>query len=263
MSGNNKQLSLIDLFKVGAHRGNSKSKLNPRLKKYIYGVENGLCLIDLVETKNSIDTVEAFMKKLGQRKKQVLLVGTSKHLQEAVSEFAKDFAGGEMPYINNRWLGGTLTNWATIRKTLKTLEKLENIVSNKSFFDKLSRNEQLNMQREVKKLSKFFGGLKTLKNNRPGAVLVLDSNSNAVAIKEADVVKVPVVALSNVNTKILPKSIDNVIVTNTNSTNTVDLILKRLINSYNEGFENALPVKKEVSEEEKAKTKKEEVKEKA
>ncbi len=260
MSGSNKQLSLIDLFKVGAHRGNSKSKLNPRLKKYIYGVEGGLCLIDLVETKNSMDRVESFIKKLGQRKKQVLLVGTSKHVQGVISEYAKSFTGGEMPYINNRWLGGTLTNWATIRKTLKTLEKLENIVSNKSFFDKLSRNEQLNMQREVEKLSKFFGGLKTLKNNKPGAVLVLDSNSNAVAIKEAEVVKVPVIALSNVNTNILPKNIDNVIVTNTNSTNAVDLIIKRLINSYNEGFETALPVKK--TEEETSKTKKEEVKEK-
>jgi small subunit ribosomal protein S2 len=237
----NKQISLMSLFEVGAHRGNRKSKLNPKLKPRVYGFSNSLCLINLVETNNSIDACSDFLYKLGQKRKQVLIVGTSKHIKDMVPEFAAQFENGQMPYVDNRWLGGTLSNWSTIKKTLKTLEKLENIESNKEFFAKLARNEQLNITRKKNKISKLFKGLVNLKNNRPGAILILDANSNDITIKESDSIKVPVIALSNTNTLTLPQDLKHTIVTNTNSINGIKLILDKLVQSYNDGLSAGIP----------------------
>lgn len=230
------QLSLMQLFQVGAHRGNSKSKLNPRLKPNVYGIENGLCLINLVETTQSIKQAASLMHHLGMKKKQILVVGTSKHLQELTVSAAGKIVGSA-PYVNSRWLGGSLTNWSTIKKTLKTLEKLENIENNKEFFQKLSRNERLAIQRERAKISKFFNGLVNLKNNKPGALLVLDVANHSVPILEAQKMGIPVIALTNTATKFLPEKLDTTIVTNIYSIKAVELILDNLVESYNEGFQ--------------------------
>ncbi|MEM1311989.1 MAG: 30S ribosomal protein S2 [Patescibacteria group bacterium] len=231
-----KQLSLMSLFEVGAHRGNKKSKLNPKLKDRVFGFNQNLCLINLVETNNSIKSCSEFMYKLGQKRKQILLVGTSKHISNLTPTLANSFQNGLMPYVDNRWLGGTLSNWSTIKKTLKTLEKLENIENNKEFFDKLARNEQLNIVRKREKISKLFKGLVNLKNNKPGAIFIMDANSNDIAIKESDGINIPVIALSNTNTLSLPENLKYTIVTNTNSINAVQLVSETLINSYNQGL---------------------------
>jgi small subunit ribosomal protein S2 len=245
----NKQLSLMSLFEVGAHRGNKKSKLNPKLKSRVYGYNENLCLINLVETNNSIEACAELMYKLGQKRKQILIVGTSKHIKDLVPELASKFQSGQMPYVDNRWLGGTLSNWSTIKKTLKTLEKLESIEENKEFFAKLARNEQLNTTRKKEKISKLFKGLVNLKNNKPGAVFILDANNNDIAIKESDGIKVPVITLSNTNTLALPNSLKHTIVTNTNSINGIQLITEFLIDAYNEGLTagvtQAIPQKEE------------------
>jgi len=233
------QLSLMQLFQVGAHRGNAKSKLNPRLKSNVYGVENGLCLINLVETNQSIQTASDLIHSLGLKKKQILVVGTSKHLQNLTVSTAAKFVGSA-PYVNFRWLGGSLTNWSTIKKTLKTLEKLENIENNKEFFQKLSRNERLSIQRERTKISKFFSGLVNLKNNRPGALLVLDAANHSVPILEAQKMGIPVIALTNTGCKFLPEKLDTTIVTNIYSIKAVELILDNLVASYNEGFQSGI-----------------------
>jgi small subunit ribosomal protein S2 len=245
---NNGQLSLMSLFETGAHRGNSKSKINSKLKDKVYGIDNGLCIINLVETKKSIERSEELMTRLGQRRKQILVIGTSRHLNDLTKEYAQKFSGNGMPYVDHRWLGGTLTNWNTIRKTLKNLDKLENILSNKGFFDKLARNEQLQIQKEVAKLRKFFGGLVGLKNNRPGALLVLDAKENAVAIQEADNIGIPVICLTNINAKYLPKNLDYTIVSNINSINAVRFIVDRLVNSYNQGINLGIPQIEEVDD---------------
>lgn len=238
------QISLMSLFEKGAQRGNSRSNLNPKLKSKIYGYDKGLCIIDLVQTINSLEKVTDFVKKLGQRKKQILVVGTSQYLQNTTADFAAKL-GNSTPFVNNRWLGGTLTNWATIRKTLKTLEKLENIENNKEFFNKLARNEQLNIQDKKEKVGKFFGGLKTLKNNRPGAILVIDSPQNPVAIQEAEVMGIPVIAFTNTTVKVLPKNLDYAVVCNIYSRNLMALVLDELVNSYGEGL--AMEIQKEAT----------------
>lgn len=230
------QISLMSLFKVGAHRGNRKSKSNPRLKGRIYGYSRGLALINLVETKNTLDEVSLFLRKLGEKKRQVLIVGTSKHIQDLTKSFASQFVNSSAPYVNSRWLGGTLTNWTTVKRTLKTLEKFNNMIENKEFYSKLSKNEQLAIVRKRNKINKFFEGLVDLRSNKPGAVIVLDANKNDIAIKEAESARIPVIALTNTNTITLPKDLSHTIVCNINSTKAVDLILSELAQSYNEGY---------------------------
>jgi small subunit ribosomal protein S2 len=229
------QVSLMSLYQVGAQRGNKKSRLNPRLKKAIYGYNNGLCLIDLVKTQESMQECIDLLTKLGSKRRQILVVGTSKHIQTLVQEYASKFNTGPMPYVNSRWLGGTLTNWSTIKKTLKTLEKLEKIQENKEFFAKLSKNEQLNLGRKKEKIMKFFSGLTNLKTSKPGAMIILDTSHNPIAIHEADSVGVPIIALTNTNTTALPASLKHTVVCNINSIKAVDLIMNTFIEAYNEG----------------------------
>jgi small subunit ribosomal protein S2 len=251
------QISLMNLFEVGAARGNSRSHLNPRLKNRVYGYSQGLCVIDLAETLTSLEKAKTLLQTTGERRKQVLIVGTSRHLQDKTAEYAGSFGSGA-PYVNNRWLGGTITNWSTIRKTLKSLEKLENIESNEEFFSKLARNEQLNVQKEKARMEKFFGGLRTLKSNRPGAIIVLDTPANPVAIKEAESMNVPVIALTNTSVSYLPQSLTHTILFNNYSLNALDMVVSELTSAYNQGLE--AQVSKEADDsKDKRKSKKEKV----
>jgi small subunit ribosomal protein S2 len=248
---NTNQISLMSLFQVGAHRGNRKSRLNPRLRSKIHAYAKGLCLIDLTQTNQSIDISTDILKKLGSKKRQILIVGTSKHISPLVEEFSKKFTL-PMPYVNNRWLGGTLTNWSTIRKTLKDKERKEKMVANQDFFSKLARNEQLGIERQLQKLRSIFDGLVSMKTNRPGAIIVLDADENKVSIKEAQNLGVPVIALTNTSTVFLPNNLDSTICINTNSTKAVELVLAHLAEAYNSGFEaavNAVVVNKEEKKE--------------
>jgi small subunit ribosomal protein S2 len=228
-------LSLANLYQLGTHRGNSKSKLNPKLKNKVHSFTNNLCTIDLVSTMDSIVKVKELLQKLGQKKKQVLLVGTSSHLSDLVVSSSKEFTNSDMPYVNVRWLGGTLTNWLTIKKNLKILEKLESIMSDEKFFANLARNEQLQISRKIDKMGKFFNGLKLLKTNRPGAIIIFDGAQNDIAIKEAQLVGIPVIVLTNTFIQTLPKNINYTVVCNNNSINAIEFILKEFIESYNQG----------------------------
>jgi small subunit ribosomal protein S2 len=226
----------MKLFELGAHRGNAKSKLNSRLSRFIHSNKNGISIIDLVKTIDQIEKAASFMYSIGQKKGQVLLVATSQHIKHLTPELSNTFVGSSMPYINNRWLGGTLTNWLTIKKTLKTLAKLESIEENKDFFNKLAKNEQLRIKKQKSKISKFFDGLRTLKSNHPKALLILDVEANPIAVKEANVNKIPVIGLTNTKVSILPKSLATIIPCNTNSVSSISFITEYLIESYNEGL---------------------------
>lgn len=237
MSTKDSKLSLMSLYEVGAHRGNKKSRLNPRLKDKVYGVENGLSIIDLVETTKSIEKITDFLATLGKKRRQILVVGTAKHLTEVTQKTAERFKNGPMPYVNYRWLGGTLTNWSTVKKTLERLNKLRSIEADESFLQKLSKNEQLGIKREKVKLERFFAGLTSLKNNRPGAVLILDAPNNPIAIQEAEKMNIPVIAMTNTGTVSLPENIGYTVVANINSLKTMNLLLDQFIGAYNSGAE--------------------------
>jgi small subunit ribosomal protein S2 len=238
-------LSLANLYQLGAHRGNSKSKINPKLKKRVIMNSSDVCTIDLVSTIDSIAKVKELFSKLGRSKKQILVIGTSNHINNKVVDIAKTFNNGEMPYVNVRWLGGTLTNWLTVKKSLKVLEKNESIKSDEKFFSTLARNEQLSISRQIVKMGKFFDGLKSLKTNRPGAVLVLDAANNDIAIKEAELIGCPVVAITNTYITYLPKKLEYTILMNNNSISALDFVVKELVDSYNQGLVAAQEVKTE------------------
>ncbi len=245
MSKQDTALSLMNLYEVGAHRGNKKSRLNPRLKERVYGVENGLSIIDLVETRKSITGISDFLTALGRKNRQALIVGTSKHLTQTTAEFAEKFNNGPMPFVNYRWLGGTLTNWSTVKKTLDTLNKLRSMESDEKFLNKLSKNEQLGIKREKVKLEKFFAGLVSLKNNKPGALIVLDAPNNPIAIKEAELMNVPVIALTNTGTVSLPLDVSYTVVANINSTKTMKLLLNTFVDAYNKGAQEIVKEQEE------------------
>jgi small subunit ribosomal protein S2 len=242
-------LSLANLYQLGAHRGNSKSKLNPKLKSQVYSYSNNQCTIDLVSTIDSITKVKDLFAKLGQKKKQILIVGTSRHLSSKIQEYSSKFVT-PMPFVNVRWLGGTLTNWLTIEKNIKILEKLESIKADEKFFAELARNEQLRISRKIVKMSKFFDGLKILKTNKPGAILVLDAAQNDIAIKEAELIGVPVISMTNTFIQTLPKNAAYNILFNNNSISAVEFILDELTTSYNQGSANADKEKASVVKEE-------------
>lgn len=235
-----RQISLMELFEVGAHRGNSRSKTNSKIRSRVHSFQAGLAVINLVDTIESIYNSCSLLEKIGSRKGQVLIVGTSNHIKHLTPKYADKFSSGQMPFVKNRWLGGTLTNWSTIKKTLKTLVKLENIESDQAFFSKLAKNEQLRISRQKEKIARFFNGLKTLKNNKPQALIVLDGDQNHIAIAEANAAGVPVISLSNTKVKILPKNKSTAIICNTNSISTIEKITEILVDSYNQGLKNSI-----------------------
>jgi small subunit ribosomal protein S2 len=225
-------ISLIDLFKRGGHKGRNRSKTYPKMAGSIYGFQHGISIIDLVKTKAEMELSLDFIQQLAQENKQILLVGTSKHVSELVIQ-ASGKMGSGMPYVAERWLGGTLSNWDTIRKTLKTLSRLKNLKSNIEEFQSLKKKERLSIDRRIQKLELVFGGLAILKNNKPAAIIVLDTTKDDLAVKEAG--KIPVIALVNMNEN--PTGVDYVIPANTSSKSLIAFFLDKVVESYNNGLE--------------------------
>ena len=114
-------------------------------------MQNGLNIIDLAKTMESLENAKNLLAQVAEKRRQVLVVGISKHVRDLVPEYASSFGENQMPYVNHRWLGGTLTNWPTIKRTLKTLEKLESMMSDEKFFKSLARKEQLSLERKHEK----------------------------------------------------------------------------------------------------------------
>lgn len=240
MSSQLAELSLMELYNLGSHKGNKKSKLNPKLKSHVHSVRNNMSIIDLTKLQDSLARTEEFLADIGKRKRQVLVVGTSLQVAELAQGMADNILPEGMPFVTKRWLGGTLTNWATLRKTLKKLTKKEKIMDNDEFFNKLSRNEQLILSRETTKLQGMFGGLKRLKNNKPAAVIVLDGSGNPVAIQEAEAMNIPIITLANTGATELPSNLDYTLVCNNKSANFLKMIIERLTAAYNKGYEEGI-----------------------
>jgi small subunit ribosomal protein S2 len=236
-------LSLMSLFNSGAHRGNKRSRVNPIFKSNIYGYDsNGIAIINLANSLDSIESSVELLKTIAVKKKQVLLVGTANHIKKYIPQFSESFTNGPMPYVDNRWLGGTLTNWPTVKKTLKSLEKLESIINNQDFYTSLSRNEQLNLQREREKILKFFRGLVYLKGSKPGCVIVLDSFYDPIAIKEAELLKIPVILLTSTHSKVVPNNMNYTTIINTNSVKVIKSIVEYFISEYNKSLAKSVEI---------------------
>ena len=187
-------VTMKSLLESGVHFGHQVKRWDPRMKKYIFAERNGIHIIDLQKTIASIkDSYEA-VRKIVASGKSVLFVGTKKQAQQAI---AKEAERCGMYYVNNRWLGGMLTNFATIKKSLQRLKKIEKMEVDGTF-DNLTKKEVSNLQKEKAKLEKNLGGIKDMKE-LPGVIFIIDTHKEQIAVAEAHRMGIPVVAVVDTN----------------------------------------------------------------
>lgn len=240
-----KEVTLLDLLKSGAHFGHTTSKWNPKMKPYIFTVRNNIHILDLEKTKKALIRAAEAAKDIAAKGGTILFVGTKRQSKELVKQAAL-MAG--MPFVTVRWLGGTFTNFRTIQKTIRKLEKLENLKMSGELQTKYTKKERLLIEREIEKLKKLFEGIQSMKRI-PEAIFVSDVKHDAIAVQEAKLSKVKVIGL--VDTNCSPDSVDYVIPSNDDATKAVELMCTVIAEAIREGRASA-PV---VAVKEKAETK--------
>jgi small subunit ribosomal protein S2 len=187
-------LTMKELLEAGVHFGHQTKRWNPKMQKYIFGERNGIYIIDLQKTLKKFREAYTFVRDLGASGGALLFVGTKKQAQETVFEEASRCS---MFYVNQRWLGGTLTNFATIRKSVQRLKYLEDL-EQKGTLDRLTKKEGLRLLREREKLAHALAGIKEM-DRLPGAVFVVDTKKERIAVREANRLGIPVVAVVDTN----------------------------------------------------------------
>ncbi|MBI5627782.1 MAG: 30S ribosomal protein S2 [Candidatus Rokubacteria bacterium] len=221
-------LTMKELLEAGVHFGHQTKRWNPKMQKYIFGERNGIYIIDLQKTLKKFREAYAFMRDLAAGGGTVLFVGTKKQAQEAVLEEATRCG---MFYVNHRWLGGTLTNFATIRKSIARLKKLDEMKETGDY-ERLPKKEVLGLEREREKLEKTLAGIKNMER-LPSAVFIIDPKKETIAVEEAKRLAVPIVAI--VDTNCDPTGIDYPVPGNDDAIRAVRLITARMADALNEG----------------------------
>src|SRR5438093_866063 len=188
-------VTMKNLLEAGVHFGHQTSRWNPKMKPYIFGARNGIHIIDLQQTVTMFKDGEAVARSLAASGGHVLFVGTKKQAQEAIKEEAERCG---MFYVHNRWLGGTLTNFSTIRQSIERLRKLEEMENDPKIVDALTKKEMLGLKREKEKLEQSLGGIKSMRK-LPDAIFVVDPKQEEIAVKEARKLGIPVVAVIDTN----------------------------------------------------------------
>src|SRR5271163_3760767 len=219
-----------ELLEAGVHFGHQTKRWNPKMKEYIFGERNGIYIIDLQKTLKMFKEASKFVTDLTATGKLVLFVGTKRQAQDAIAEEATR-AG--MPYINSRWLGGLLTNWVTVQKSVKRLAELDDM-STDGRYELLTKKEVIKLERERKHLSTNLSGIKTMKR-LPDAIFVVDSNNEAIAVAEARKLGIPVVAV--VDTNCDPTQVDYVIPGNDDALRAIRLFTTKIADSAYEGVQ--------------------------
>lgn len=209
--------TLRQLFEAGVHFGHRTCFREPKMAPYIYGVRNGISIVDLEKTRDYITEALNYVAKIAARPgSKILFVGTKRAAQELVK--AEALRCG-MPYVNHRWLGGLLTNYRTIRQSVKRLKELE-AQSLDGSFNKLTKKEALNLQRQMEKLERGLGGIKDM-SGLPDALFVIDRGYEDIAIAEAQKLKIPVISV--VDTNHSPEGIDYIIPGNDDAARAIEL----------------------------------------
>ena len=221
-------VSMKQLLEAGVHFGHQTRRWNPKMAKYIFTERNGIYIIDLQKTVRKVDEAYNFLRGVAEEGKTVLFVGTKKQAQEAVKEEATK-AG--MYYVNERWLGGMMTNFQTIQKRVKRLKELE-AMEEDGTFDILTKKEVQKLRHEMEKLDKFLGGIKEM-NKLPGALFIVDPRKERIAVAEARKLNIPIVAI--VDTNCDPDEIDYVIPGNDDAIRAVKLLTGRMADAVMEG----------------------------
>jgi len=217
-----------ELLEAGVHFGHQTKRWNPKMKEYIFGERNGIYIIDLQKTLKLFKDASKFVIELCGSGKTILFVGTKRQAQDAIAEEATR-AG--MPYVNQRWLGGLLTNWVTVQKSVKRLQELDEMAVD-GRYDLLTKKEVIRLERERKHLQANLAGIKSMKR-LPDAIFVVDSNNEVIAVKEARKLGIPVVAV--VDTNCDPTMVDYVIPGNDDALRAIRLFTAKVADSAAEG----------------------------
>jgi len=226
------KVSMKQLLEAGVHFGHQTKRWNPKMKPYIFGARNGIYIIDLQRTVRYFRTAYDFIKDVVESGENVLFVGTKKQAQEAVREEA--VRAGQF-YVNNRWLGGMLTNFATIKGSIDRLKKIEAMAGDGTF-ELLTKKEVLQLERERIKLERSLGGIKGM-TKLPGAMFVIDPKKEAIAVKEARKLGIPVVAV--VDTNCDPDDIDYIIPGNDDAIRAIRLFVSTMADACLDGKQAA------------------------
>ena len=218
------------LLEAGAHFGHLKRKWNPAMAPYIYMERNGIHIIDLNKTAIKIDEAAEALKNLARSGRKVLFVGTKKQAQEVVAAHAQEVG---MPYITERWAGGMLTNFPTIRKAVKKMSQIDKMATDGTM-DNMSKREKLQISRQREKLEKNLGSIADM-TRLPSAVFVVDVIKEKIAVAEANRLGIPVFGIVDTNSN--PNKIDFVIPANDDATKAIDIILAAVCDAIKEGLE--------------------------
>jgi small subunit ribosomal protein S2 len=245
------KVELTQLIEAGAHFGHLTRRWNPKMKPYIFMEKNGIHIIDLKKTQTHIVSSAEDLSNIVSEGKTILFVGTKKQAKSVIESEAKRCG---MNWVSERWLGGMLTNYSTIRKSIKRLHNIEKQESDGTF-DKITKKERLFLSRERDKLKKVLEGVETL-NKLPGALFVVDIKKESIAVKEAKKLHIPVFAI--VDTNCDPDEIDYLIPANDDAVKTVEFIIKYMADAVMEGQAKLKEVKaEEVAEKERIKKERE------
>ena len=218
------------LLEAGAHFGHLKRKWNPAMAPYIYMERNGIHIIDLNKTVVKVDEAAEALKNLARSGRKVLFVGTKKQAQEVIAAHAQEVG---MPYITERWAGGMLTNFPTIRKAVKKMSQIDKMTTDGTL-DNVSKREKLQISRQREKLEKNLGSIADM-TRLPSAVFVVDVIKEKIAVAEANRLGIPVFGIVDTNSN--PNNIDFVIPANDDATKAIDVILTAVCDAIKEGLE--------------------------
>jgi small subunit ribosomal protein S2 len=217
-----------NLLEAGVHFGHQTRRWNPKMAPYIFTERNGIYIIDLQKTVKKVEEAYNFIKEISSEGGEVLFVGTKKQAQEAIEGEAKRC---NMPYVNQRWLGGMLTNYKTIKKRIDRLHELGKM-EEEGIFEVLPKKEVIQLKHEEERLEKFLGGIKDMEN-MPAAIFIVDPRKERIAVKEAEILGIPVIAI--VDTNCDPDEIDLVIPGNDDAIRAVKLLTGTMANAVLEG----------------------------
>ena len=241
------EITMKQLLESGVHFGHQTNRWDPKMKPYIYGARSGIYIIDLQKTLVRFQEAEKVVRDMARAGKKILFVATKKQAQELIAEEATRCG---MYYINQRWLGGTLTNFTTIRKSIARLHELEKM-DEENQFDLLHKKEALRMRREIDKLNKFFRGIKNMKD-LPDALFIVDTRKEKIALAEGKKLGITIIAMVDTNSN--PDDVDYPIPANDDAMRSIKLFASRLADICLEGQEmNRIIQEKENAKKEEAK----------
>ncbi|WP_103020876.1 30S ribosomal protein S2 [Salinibacter altiplanensis] len=223
------RVTIEALLKAGVHFGHLTSRWNPRMEKYIFMERNNIHIIDLMQTQVLLDEAAQAAKRFAQRGKKILFAGTKKQAEDIVREHAEECG---MPHMVDRWLGGTMTNFQTIRKSIRRMEEIERM-DRDGTLDKLKKKEKLMRLREHEKLEETLGGIRDMAS-LPGAIYIVDVQREDIAVSEANNLGIPTIAMVDTNGN--PKNIDYPIPVNDDALSSIELVTSTLTDAVQEGL---------------------------